>query len=231
VVFFRDVDGVHSADPKLIATSMRRERLDYESLIDLAEAGAPILHAQAIEMARSHDLELEIRGLADGSGATVICSESLVEPTPVWTVSLSHPVSVLTVQNLPHDLGTVSRLLALLNRTDLTMEAELFAVQSHALCLTLLIPDVEGPGVQAQVQDFLREERPISFTLERHRRRVTVVGKGVGSRRVSQVVERLGDQLGPPLATFHGERHRAFVVAEHDGKMWLSALHQGLVRA
>ena len=65
---------------------------------------------------------------------------------------------------------------------------------------------------------------------ERNRRRVTLVGRGVGSRRVSMAVERVGSQLGPPLATFRGPHHRAFVVPEHEGRSWLTSLHHALIK-
>jgi aspartate kinase len=231
VVFFRDVDGVHSADPKLLSATLRLPRLDYESLIDLAEAGAPILHPQALETARAHRLTLEVRGVAEGSGATLICGEALPGTTPVWSVSLSHAISLLTVEELPQDVGVIAQLLALLDRTDLPLEGELVASDSRSLRLTLQLPDIEGPALHSQIADFLREERSVRFDLERQRRRVTLVGKGVASRRVSQAVERIGAQLGPPMATYHGERHRAFVVPERDGKLWLTGLHQALIRA
>jgi aspartate kinase len=206
------------------------DRLSYDSMLDLAEAGAPILHPQALETARAHSMPLEVRGLGDTSGITAITSQYAPTMMPVWTIFLSHPVSILTVEGLSNDVGTLSRLIALLDRTDLRLEAVFQPTETRGLCLCLQLPDDEGPTLRAQVEDFLREERRVQISLERRRRRVTVVGKGVGSRRVSKAVEKVAARLGPPMATFWGDRHRAFVVPDREGRSWLASLHQELIQ-
>ena len=96
--------------------------------------------------------------------------------------------------------------------------------------MTVQAPDDDGESLRDQLVDFLREEHGVEMALERSRRRVTLVGKGVASRRVSKAVETIGEQLGPPLATFRGNHHRAFVVPESEGRSWLSGLHQSLIK-
>ena len=228
VVFYRDVDGIHTADPKLLSASRRHDHLDYEAMIDLSEAGAPILHPQAIETARAHRIELEVRAIVGDQGFTSIGPEAMRDPAPVWTVSLSHPVSVLTMEGLPQDMSMLARLHTVLERTDLPLEGCYQASQA-SLSLSLLAPDLDGPPLQAQLEDFLREETGLRYSLERRRRRVTLVGKGASGRRVSKAVEQVGARLGPPLATFWGDHHRAFVVPENEGRSWLASLHQELI--
>jgi hypothetical protein len=89
---------------------------------------------------------------------------------------------------------------------------------------------MDGETLKAQVTDFLREESSVTIVLERNRRRVTMVGLGVSGRKASTAVEHTGAQLGPPLFTFHGPRHRAFVVPESEGSAWLTSLHQYLLK-
>ncbi len=231
VSFYRDVDGVHSADPKFLAISYRLDQLDYDSMIDLAEAGAPILHPQALETARAHDMRLEIRGLHSGAGSTTIDAEPAKHGLPVWSIFLSHPMSVLTLEGLPSDVDVLSRLMALLDRTDIRLDGELQPAETRGVCLALQMPDMEGPLLEAQMQDFLREEPGVRVDLERRRRRVTLVGKGVASRRVSKAVEKVALRLGPPMATYWGAHHRAFVVPDREGRTWLASLHQELIHS
>jgi aspartate kinase len=233
-VFYRDVDGVHSADPNLLAVSYRFDQLDYAAMTDLAEAGVPIVHAQAIEIARAHEIPIELRGFAPGSGRTVISAEPLLLNMPVWSISLSPPLSMLTLDGLPLVPGFLARLLAMVERSDLSIEAQLTPgsmarTGNDRVCLDLLLPDNEGPRLRDQMNDYLREEQSLQTSLERRRRRVTLVGRGVGSRRVSKAVESVGQRLGPPMATFWGANHRAFVVPEREGQSWLASLHQELI--
>jgi aspartate kinase len=230
VVLYRDVQGIHSADPKLLAISYRIDHLDYDNMIDLAEAGVPIVHPQALETARAHQILLEVRGIANNSAYTRISSEGCPPPMPVWSISLSHPVSILTLDSLPNDVRMLSRVMELLDRTDLELEGEFQPAETRGVCLSVQLPDHEGPPLREQMEDYLREENGIRFSLERRRRRVTLVGRGVGSRRVSKAVEQVAARLGPPMATFWGEHHRAFVVPEREGRGWLASLHQELIQ-
>lgn len=230
VTFFRDVEGIHTADPKLLAVSYPVDRLSYDCMLDLAAAGAPILHPQALETARAHRIPLEVRGLSHASDVTAITDDHTPRLPPVWTIFLSHPVSILTLEGLSPDVAILSRLIALLDRTDLRLDGEFQPAETKGLCLCLQLPDTEGPTLRDQVEDFLREERLVHISLERRRRRVTVVGRGVGSRRVSKAVEKVAARLGPPMATFWGDHHRAFVVPDREGRSWLASLHQELIQ-
>ena len=231
IVFFRHVEGVHSADPRMLSLSYRLERLDYDAMIDLAEAGAALLHPQSLEIARAHQLPLEVRWITSTSDSTFIGTDSAVGHLPVWMIVLSRPVSVLSVDSVPNDTGTLARLVHLLDRTDLCVDGCVQPTDSRSgLCLTLTLPDLEGPALHEQIADFLREEPNVSFSIERRQCRVTMVGRGVASRRVQVAIDHVAQRLGPPLSSFAGHRHRAFLVPEGEGKAWLASLHQELIQ-
>lgn len=231
VVVYRDLEGVHSADPRMMPLSYRLERLDYESMVDLAEAGIPIVHAQALEIARAHGVPIEIRGVASRSDSTLVSDTSSINHLPVWMIGLSHPIAVISLDSLPLKMEFLAQLFRILERSDLQLEA---CVQSSdsvtGVCMMLALPDLEGPALYDQLQDFLREERGVGFALERRRRKLTLVGRGVASRRVELAIDHVAQRLGPPLAGFRGQRHRAFVLPDEDGKSWLASLHQELIR-
>jgi len=230
IVYYRDADGFYSVDPKLLPWRGEKiDRLDYEQMIDLAEAGVPILHPQALEIARAHGIELEIRSYREAGSGTLVADGPFPTPHPVWSVSLSPPISLLTLEGLPRDLRVVARLTALLDRTDLPIDAALHKTH-EGLRLTIQAPDHDGETLKKQVDDFLREEVGVSTILQRHRRRVTMVGHGVAGRKASTAVEQAGARFGPPLFTFLGARHRAFVVEESEGAAWLTSLYQSLLK-
>jgi aspartate kinase len=230
VVMLRGVEGVRSADPRMLPLSYRLERLDYQSMIDLAHAGAPLIHPQALEMARAHGIGFELRGLTSRSDSTYVGEHRGSTVLPVWMVMLSNPVSVISIDSLPHDVGMIARMLRLLDRTDLKLDGAVQKTDSASgLCLSVMLPDLEGPTLLEQLKDFLREERSLRFSLERRQRRVTLVGRGVASRRVQVAIDTVAQRLGPPMVHFSGPRHRAFVVNEGHGPDWLASLHQELI--
>jgi aspartate kinase len=230
VDIFRDREGVHSTDPKLLALTYRLDKLLYDELIDLAEAGTPIVHPQALEMARAHHQRVVVRGLTEGSEATVVGDESCVQNLPVWSVSLSDPVALISADSFPHHVPMLASLVHLLESTDLPVDANFQATDSASgLCLSLTVPDEEAQRVRERLEDFLQEEPQVRLGVERRRRRVALVGKGVGSRKVEMAVERVEQRLGPPMGTYRGHRHRGFIVPEAVGGSWLASLHQELI--
>ena len=215
---------------RMLPLSYRLERLDYQSMIDLAHAGAPLIHPQALEMARAHGIGFELRGMTSRSDSTYVGEDRGSSALPVWMVMLSNPVSVISIDSLPHDVGMIARMLRLLDRTDLKLDGSVQKTDSASgLCLSIMLPDLEGPTLLEQLKDFLREERSLSFSLERRQRRVTLVGRGVASRRVQLAIDTVAQRLGPPMVHFSGPRHRTFVVNEGHGPDWLASLHQELI--
>ena len=69
---YSDVDGVYSADPRVIPEARRLSELSYEEMQELAESGARVLHAQAVEFAKEKGIALYCRATAGGEGETVV---------------------------------------------------------------------------------------------------------------------------------------------------------------
>jgi aspartate kinase len=88
-----DVDGVYSADPRVVPEARKLERLDYDTMQEMAAAGARVLNAQAVEFARAAGIVL-YAGLAHGGGTgTRVTSERI----PVRAVATDAEVRVLSV--------------------------------------------------------------------------------------------------------------------------------------
>jgi aspartate kinase len=69
---YSDVDGVYSADPRVVPDARRLAALSYEEMQELAEAGAKVLHAQAVEFAKEKGIALYCRATEGREGETVV---------------------------------------------------------------------------------------------------------------------------------------------------------------
>jgi aspartate kinase len=69
---YSDVDGVYSADPRVVPEARRLGALSYEEMQELAESGAKVLHAQAVEFAKEKGIALYCRAAAGSEGETVV---------------------------------------------------------------------------------------------------------------------------------------------------------------
>lgn len=59
--FYKDVDGIYSSDPKLISDAVKLENISFDELLEMAACGSQVIQAQAIEMAKKHNMPFEVR--------------------------------------------------------------------------------------------------------------------------------------------------------------------------
>jgi aspartate kinase len=89
---FGDVDGVYTADPKIIETAEHIGVLDYSEMQELAESGAKVLNATAVEFAKEKSIALYVRR-ADGSGSHTLIRKNAPR-LPGVVVGIAHDESV-----------------------------------------------------------------------------------------------------------------------------------------
>jgi aspartate kinase len=81
VEFMKDVDGISSADPKLIPTAKIIDRLSYEEALEMMGCGAKIIQAPAVEMAAEHNIPLAVGNSRTGVAGTIVTDKPLIRLT------------------------------------------------------------------------------------------------------------------------------------------------------
>src|SRR6266511_4036010 len=72
---YTDVDGVQTADPRVVPTARKLHAVSYEEMLELAAAGARVLQLRSVEFARNHDVKLHVRSSFSEAGGTWIREE------------------------------------------------------------------------------------------------------------------------------------------------------------
>jgi len=113
-----DVDGVYTADPRVVPTARRIGTLSYEETQELAESGAKVLNAQAVEFAKEKGIAIFARATASAlpgadasADGTVVRRHPPRQPGTVVGVASERDVIVLTAEAGPHGSGDVLALL------------------------------------------------------------------------------------------------------------------------
>jgi aspartate kinase len=104
---YSDVDGVYTADPRQIPAARKLDYIDVESMLELAAAGAKILHIRAVEFARRHNVDLRVRSTFSTDPGTRVVSgnkgESMEESvvSGVATDKSQTKIIVVGIPDLP----------------------------------------------------------------------------------------------------------------------------------
>jgi aspartate kinase len=111
---FTDVNGVYSADPRVVENARLLPTVTYEEMLELAAVGANVLHPRAVEIGEAHDMPISVRSsFADVPGTTIArASEGsgVEERQTVRGIASDHNVAKLTVTGVPDHPGIAARL-------------------------------------------------------------------------------------------------------------------------
>ena len=183
---YSDVDGVFSADPRVAPQARRLAEISYEEMQALAESGARVLNAQAVEFARQAGIVIHARATAGGEGTRV--GESAPHTGRVSGIAGQTDMALLT-------LAAPERLDELLKRLD-EAGAPAREVLSDGCRATVILPleNVAGGGL---LRDALALEFGQGFAWREGVGAVAVVGAGVGAdgtciRQASAVLHGIG---------------------------------------
>ena len=102
---YTDVDGVYTADPRLVPTARKLKEITYDEMLDLATLGAGVLHNRSVEMAKKYGVRLVVRSSLNNSEGPVVKEVvNKVERMIISGVALdknADRISVIGIQDMP----------------------------------------------------------------------------------------------------------------------------------
>lgn len=101
---YTDVDGVYTADPRVVKTARKLEAITYDEMLELATLGAKVLHNRSVEMAKKYGVELVVRSSLNRSEGTIIKEKVKMEKMLITGVAADKNtarISVIGVEDKP----------------------------------------------------------------------------------------------------------------------------------
>ncbi len=109
---YTDVDGVYTADPRIVAEARRLDRLAYEEMLELASLGAKVLQIRAVEFARKYDVPMRVlSSFEDGPGTQIVAEDKSMEQALISGVAYNRDEAKLTIVGVPDEPGIAFRIL------------------------------------------------------------------------------------------------------------------------
>ena len=102
---YTDVDGVYTADPRLVPTAKKLKEITYEEMLDLSTLGAGVLHNRSVEMAKKYGVTLVVRSSMNEVEGTVVKEDTDVERMLVSGVALDKKADRIAVVGLKDEPG------------------------------------------------------------------------------------------------------------------------------
>lgn len=109
---YTDVDGVYTADPKIVETASRLNEVTFEEMLELASLGTKVLHPRAVEFAGKYKVPLRVLSSFDEGRGTLITTEDQNMEQPIVSgIAHSQDEAKLTLVGVPDVPGVASKIL------------------------------------------------------------------------------------------------------------------------
>lgn len=179
---FTDVDGVYTADPRIVPDAVKLDEISYDEMLELASLGAQVLHNRSVELAKKYNVNLEVLSSFHNVPGTKVKEVVNVEKMLVRGVTRDNNVGRISIIGLPDQPGIAFRIFSLLAQHHINVDIILQSIGRNGtkdLSFT-----VAKPNLQKSL-DLLKENLSnlpgISFTYDDHISKVSIVGAGMES--------------------------------------------------
>ncbi len=164
---YSDVDGVYTADPRIVKSARHIRKIGYEDMMEMAAAGAKILHLRCVEYARRENVAVHVRSsFTDNPGTWIVPQEELeeagMEEAIISGIAHDRDEAKITVVGVPDRVGHAAAIFKAISGADINIDM-----------------------VVQNISDLSAERTDISFTLP-----ATEGRKGVDA------IERIKDEVG-----------------------------------
>ncbi|WP_332666877.1 aspartate kinase [Aeromicrobium sp.] len=188
---YTDVDGIFTADPRIVANARQIPRISYEEMLEMAANGAKILHLRCVEYARRNDMPIHVRSsFSDKTGTWVVKTEDVIpeghsmEQAIISGVAHDRSEAKITVVGVPDKVGEAATILQALADAQINIDMIVQNVSAATTSLTdisFTLPRADGQTAMtalARLKDEVGFER---LQYDDSVGKVSIVGAGMRS--------------------------------------------------
>jgi aspartate kinase len=188
---YSDVDGVFTADPRIVPTARKLHRVSTEEMLEMAASGAKILHLRCVEYARRYNMPVHVRSSFSQKEGTWIIPDSStdtegeeMEQAIIAGVAHDRSEAKITVVGVPDKVGEAARIFEALASVDVNLDMVVQNVSAAATGLTdisFTLPREDGQTAMAalaRIQDEVGYDR---LLYDDQVGKVSLIGAGMRS--------------------------------------------------
>ena len=185
---YTDVDGVFSADPRVVPTARKLKTVTYEEMLELAASGAKVLHLRCVEYARRYDLPIHVRSSSTTNEGTWVVKDHPqggdMEQAIIAGIAHDKSEAKITIVGVPDRTGVAARIFQAIADADINIDMIVQNVSAAATGLTdisFTLPKAEGADATAILQKLQGEVGFASIQYDDQIGKLSLVGAGMRS--------------------------------------------------
>ena len=186
---YTDVDGIFSADPRVVPAAKKLKTVTYDEMLELAASGAKVLHLRCVEYARRYDMPIHVRSSFSNNEGTWVVKDhpeggTDMEQAIIAGIAHDKSEAKITVVGVPDRTGTAARIFQSIADADINIDMIVQNVSAAATGLTdisFTLPKTEGASATAILQRIQGEIGFQSIQYDDQIGKLSLIGAGMRS--------------------------------------------------
>ena len=176
---YTDVDGVYTADPRIVRDAKKLDEITYDEMLELATLGAQVLHNRSVEMAKKYNVNLEVRSSLERVEGTVVREAVKMEKMLIRGVAKDNNVTRVSIVGVPDTPGIAYKIFSLLSAKKINVDIILQSVGRDGtkdIVFTVAGDQMEETKAALEASDILKTAK-VDFDNEVTK--LSIVGAGM----------------------------------------------------
>jgi len=225
---YTDVDGIFTADPRIVPGARKIDRISYDEMLELASLGASVLHNRAVEFAKKYNVPIHVRNSNNQNEGTMIVAETQdMERIVVSGAALKDKLAQVTLRNVPDRPGVAARIFHTIATHKVVVDDIIQTIADDRTATIAFTVDLADLNDVKKVVEKIRADLKCHAAFEDQLAKVSIVG--VGMRVHTGVAERMFAALAAAGINIHNittsEIKISCIISREQGKEALRLVH------
>ncbi len=178
---YTDVEGVYTADPRVVKDAKKLSRISYEEMLELASLGAQVMQARSMEVAKKYSVPLHIRSSFTDKEGTIISKEvKAMEDVLVSGVTANKGEAKVTICDVPDRPGIAAKIFASLAKHDINVDMIIQNISRRGHTdLSFTVPVAELNKTKDMMSKIVRSVKAKGVVYNNEIAKVSIVGVGM----------------------------------------------------
>lgn len=179
---YTDVDGVYTADPRIVPDARKLTEITYDEMLELASLGAQVLHNRSVEMAKKYNVDLEVISSFTRNPGTKVKEGSDMEKLNVSGVARDNNCARIAVINLPDEPGVAFKVFSLLAKHKINVDIILQSVGKNKVkTISFTVPENSAEETREVLMNAKEQLGFEDLSVNTQVAKVSIVGAGMAS--------------------------------------------------
>lgn len=180
---YTDVNGVYTADPRVVKTARKIPEMSYEELLEMASLGSKVMQARSVEFAQKHNVVFEVRSSFNNEPGTIVKSEApSLEDVVISGVALDRNQTKVTINGIPDKPGTAAEVFRKLGEAGVVVDMIVQNISRGGKAnLTFTVSKDDAPKAERVLKNLGDTLKGATVSLTGDIAKVSVIGTGMRS--------------------------------------------------